>query len=239
MATYLMVHGAWHGAWCWYKVIPLLRAQGHRVIAPDLTGLGINYAPLTDVTLRGWVNQLGVLLEDVADPVVIVAHSRGGIVASALAEKYPNRIERIVYLAGMLLRNGETALGVIEEDGTSLMLGNVEVAADQSYAFVKRESLNEIFYGRTSDQDRVLANLLILPEPIHPSATPLVITEDRFGRVPRVYIETLQDKAIPLGLQRKMHTAIPCQQVFAIDSDHSPFFSQPARLAELLLNAAG
>jgi len=66
-------------------------------------------------------------------------------------------------------------------------------------------------------------------------ATPVAVTQENFGRVPRVYIECLQDRAIPPALQKQMYTATPCRNVLSMDTSHSPFFSAPRALADHLL----
>ena len=67
-----------------------------------------------------------------------------------------------------------------------------------------------------------------------PAVTPIHVTEEGFGRVPRVYIECLQDKVIPPPLQRQMYAKLPCQKVVSMNTDHSPFFSAPQKLTESL-----
>ena len=73
------------------------------------------------------------------------------------------------------------------------------------------------------------------PEPNAPSFTPLHLTAERFGRVPRYYIRCERDRAIGPGLQGRMVEASPCRQVFTLDTDHSPFYSAPMELAKILL----
>src|SRR3990172_12780518 len=82
MSTYIFVHGAWHGGWCWYKVVPLLERAGHRVLAPDLPSLGKDKTPVSEVSLALWAEHLCRLLEAEREPAVLVGHSRGGIVIS-------------------------------------------------------------------------------------------------------------------------------------------------------------
>ena len=67
-----------------------------------------------------------------------------------------------------------------------------------------------------------------------PAVTPIHVTEEGFGRVPRVYIECLQDKVVPLPLQRQMYAKLPCQRVVSMNTDHSPFFSAPQKLTDSL-----
>jgi hypothetical protein len=96
--------------------------------------------------------------------------------------------------------------------------------------------VKETFYGGCSEEDIALARLLLVPEALAPLATPIHITEGNFGRVPRVYIECLRDKALPPALQKKMYATLPCQQVISLDTDHSPFFSAPEELVVHLLS---
>ena len=72
------------------------------------------------------------------------------------------------------------------------------------------------------------------PEPLKPLVTPLRVTMERFGRIPRAYIECSQDRTITLGAQRRMQAALPCDPVLTLASDHSPFFSQPTALAQMI-----
>src|SRR6185295_12685632 len=101
--TFILVHGAWHGAWCWKKLTPLLEAGGVRVIAPDLPSMGADITPPNVITLDYWARFIADIVEREPEPVTLVAHSRGGIVASRAAELAPERIRRIVYVAAYLL----------------------------------------------------------------------------------------------------------------------------------------
>jgi hypothetical protein len=96
--------------------------------------------------------------------------------------------------------------------------------------------LYTICFGECSEKDAAEAKEKLGPQPLLPDITPVRITDDRFGRVPRVYIETLKDRALPIDVQREMYTTIPCRQVITMDSDHSPFLSQPEVLASHLKN---
>ena len=236
MSTYLLIHGSWHGGWCWYQVLPRLEQAGHRVVAPDLPSLGTDRTPIAQISLGTWTDSVCQILDAQAEPVILVGHSRGGILISQAAEKHPEKVKTLVYLAAFLLRNGESLLQVAQEDGTSMVLPNLVMAEDQSYATVQEAALKEAFYGGCSEEDIALARLLLVPEALAPLATPISLTEGNFGRVPRVYIECRRDKAIPPALQKKMYTALPCHKVISMDTDHSPFFSAPEELVTHLLS---
>jgi pimeloyl-ACP methyl ester carboxylesterase len=156
-------------------------------------------------------------------------------VISEAAERRPTKVKTLVYLCAFLLRNGESLLQVAIQDTSSLVVQNLVVADDQSSAVVRDEAIREAFYADCTDDDVALARLCLQPEPMVSNTTPISITEENFGRVPRVYIECLQDRAISPALQKQMYTATPCQQVITMDTSHSPFFSAPQALVEHLV----
>ena len=239
MSTYVLVHGSWHGAWCWYKVIAALERAGHRVLAPDLPSLGIDKTPVADVSLRTWTDSVGRTVSAQTEPVVLVGHSRGGIVISEVAEAMPEKIARLVYVCAFLLRDGESLLQLTRADPTSVLLDNLVPSEDQKSATVRADVVKDAFYAECSDEDVALARSLLAPEAMAPLATPLRLTAERFGRVPRVYIECLRDRAVPPALQKRMYSAQPCERLITIDTDHSPFFSAPDELVSHLLALAG
>ena len=108
MSTYVLVHGSWHGGWCWDKVIPLLKARGHRVVAPDLPGHGRDKTPASDITLRAYADRVCDVLDAEAEPAILVGHSFGGLVITQAAEYRPEKIRTLVYLCAYLLRSGSS-----------------------------------------------------------------------------------------------------------------------------------
>jgi pimeloyl-ACP methyl ester carboxylesterase len=115
MATFVLVHGAWHGGWCWRKVTPLLRAAGHEVHAPTLTGLGERaHLASPAVDLETHVRDVLALLEyEDLWAVILVGHSYGGPVATVVADREPGRVARLVYLDAPIPRDGQCALDLI------------------------------------------------------------------------------------------------------------------------------
>ncbi len=108
MSTFVLIHGAAHGGWCWYKVVPLLEKHGHTVLAPDLPGHGKDKTPVADVTLQLYVDSVCKLLDAQREPVILVGHSMGGGIITQVAEERPERIKWLVYLAAALPRNGQS-----------------------------------------------------------------------------------------------------------------------------------
>ncbi len=92
MSTYVLVHGAWHGSWCWEKVVPLLEQAGHQVEALDLPGHGQDKTPIREITLAAYTNRVCETLDAQAEPVILVGHSLGGMVITQAAEERPAKI---------------------------------------------------------------------------------------------------------------------------------------------------
>jgi pimeloyl-ACP methyl ester carboxylesterase len=236
MSTYVLVHGAWHGAWCWERVVPLLEAQGHSVIAPDLPGIGEDRTPLADVTLEGWARFVAGIAGQQPEPVILVGHSRGGIVVSQAAEYVPDRTRTLVYLAAFLVPDGRTLLDSMRrippwpESQDSLVF-----APDGATSTIAPDAVRRVFYNSTPDEWVARAARLSGPEPMMSFTTPLQVTDGRYGSVDRVYIECTRDRAIAPELQRMMVAEMPCREVITMDTDHSPFYSAPDTLAAHLM----
>lgn len=110
MATFVLVHGAWHGSWCWKRVRAILREAGHEVFTPTLSGLGERAHLLTqDTTLETHIADIVNLLrwEELSD-VVLVAHSYGGFVSRHVVDRCPDRIRHVVYLDAFVPENGQS-----------------------------------------------------------------------------------------------------------------------------------
>lgn len=236
MATFVLVHGSWHGAWCWYRIIPRLRAGGHTVIAPDLSALGADKTPIAEVTLDRWRDDVIRAMEAAMEPVILVGHSRGGLIISAVAEACPERIRKLVYLTAFILRDGENLFAVSSEDQDTLLKGSLQMSGDMLSGTVNDAVIDEAFYGNCPAEDIALARTLLQPEPLKPLMTPVHLTAARYGRVPRVSIECTADKAISIDAQRRMVARTPCERVLSLETDHSPFFSMPDQLVEQLVS---
>jgi pimeloyl-ACP methyl ester carboxylesterase len=234
--TVILIHGAWHGAWCWHKLIPLLEASGARAIAPDLPSMGKDQTPPERVTLSSWARFVADLVEAQVEPVMLVGHSRGGIVVSQAAELIPGRIRHLVYLSAYLLPAGTSLADEARRDAESVIAANM-VPADSGITCTVRESaVREAFYGQCNEEDYQYARARLTPEPLKPLVTPLTITPERFGSVPRAYVETTRDRTVSITSQRRMQATLSCKPVFTLDTDHSPFFSQPEALARILIS---
>lgn len=235
MSTFVLVHGAWHGSWCWDEVVSQLQAAGHNAVTLDLPGRAGDTTPYRQISLASYTDKVRRVVELQSEPVVLVGHSMGGISISASAEQIPDRVRALVFVCAYLLRNGQSLMEVAQSDTNGSLLPYV--AIDQAEACLRVAAdapLADIFYGHCSPSHVARARAMLVAEPLMPGATPLALSADRYGRVPRVYVETTTDNTVPIELQRRMYEASPCARVVTLETDHSPFFSAPAALAAAL-----
>ena len=262
MTTFVLLHGSFHAAWNWHRVVPILRERGHRPVAIDLPAHGRDRRAPQRASLSANVARVLEVIDQAEGDVVLVAHSRMGIVISQAAELRSSRISGLVYLAAYLVPNGKAMMDYAVLDTESLVAQNVTprlppwmlrgirrvtrhpvgrwlvafTLPDLAQRHVlKPEVYRAALYHDCGDEITELARVLLEPEPNWAGFTPLRLSERRYGRVRKVYIECAQDRAVTPTLQRLMLRDTPCDRVFSMDTGHSPFFSQPGRLVDLLV----
>jgi pimeloyl-ACP methyl ester carboxylesterase len=240
---FVLIHGSWHGGWCFDDLAELLRAQGHLVEAPTLPGMGGSEAELAAVTLDGWgefaAQHCRSMRARVGNaPVVLAGHSRGGLVVSAAAERDPQAMDALVYICAMMLPSGmsRAEFKAMEQSNPSFdsiispTAGGAGTVVDQARAGA--------VFAQLSPPERVAAVLpRLLAEPHGPRSKPLSLTPERWGSRPRTYIECTQDRTIPIASQRLMQAHSPGAAVVTLDADHSPYLSRVDALAEALIGA--
>ena len=237
MATFILIHGAWHGGWCWDKVKPLLEKNGHTVVAPDLPGHGEDKTPIADVSLAAYTERVCQVIDRQSEKVILVGHSLGGLSITQAAEQRPDNIELLVYLTALLLKNGESRTSIRRrQPGGSALPSIMEMHPEEGYTLLKEEGLKPTFYHDCSEEDIDLAKVHLGLQALKPMGVPVRTTNENFGSVRRVYIECLQDHALVPEFQKQMYTELPCEQVISMDTSHSPFMSAPGELANHLMS---
>jgi len=232
VTTFILVHGSFHGAWCWDRVLPLIETGGHRAIAVDLPGHGSDRTPVAGRTLSAYVDRVTAVIDAQTEPVVLVGHSMGGVVITQAAENRSKNVEALIYVCAFLPRSGESLIALARTDTQSRLLPNL--VFDAGLHSVRSEAASEVFYHDCPQTEAARASGLLVSEPVAVVETPVHVTEERYGRIPRTYIECTEDRALGLGLQRRMHAAMPCT-VLSLPTGHSPFFAAPERLVEHLI----
>ncbi|GLK86484.1 alpha/beta fold hydrolase [Ancylobacter defluvii] len=238
MANFVLVHGSFHGAWCWQRLVPLLEARGHTVLAPDLPASGGDPALPETADLDSYVTRVCWAIDQLPDDVVLVGHSMGGIVSAQASERRAHRLAATVYVNGLLLTHGASLVSFLDAHADlgveDLVLKNMQVAAGGQTATFPAAAAGEVFYNSCTPEDAAWAAGQLTPQRMKIYADRLDLSAARFGRVRRFYVEGTRDKAVSLAYQRAMTEETPCEAVFTLEGDHSPFLSAPEALAGLL-----
>ncbi len=242
MAGFLLIHGAMHGGWCFDPVADILRARGHVVDAPDLPGMGGDPETLRSVSMTGWTDfaleHLRALRAEVDDGKIVMAgHSRGGLNVSAAAEADPTAMDALVYICALMLPSGMSREGMRE-----LIPANPDMASAAAETMARGLMLGPEhavrFFAQLSPPHLAeAAARRLVAEPPGPLSELVEVTAERWGSLPRTYIECMHDRTIAIEGQRKLIALSPGTRTVTLEADHSPFFSAPDELADALEKA--
>jgi pimeloyl-ACP methyl ester carboxylesterase len=236
--TFVLIHGSWHSAWNWFRVTPILERMGHRVIAPDLPGMGRDKTPIKEVRFDDTVQKLIDLIDETPGQVILVGHSKNGVLISQVAEYRPEKIEKLVYLAAVLAKDGKSAVDYFKLDTKEVLGPHITNYPDSNSSTLGPEIYKEGLYHDCDDDITEMAKVLLSHEPRESATTPIHITDENYGTVRRFYIALTEDRAITPGVQEQMYSEMPCEKVYTMATSHSPFFSRPQELVDILLQIA-
>jgi pimeloyl-ACP methyl ester carboxylesterase len=182
---FVLVHGAWHGGWCWRRVARLLRDAGHEVFTPTLTGFGERAHLLSaDIGPDTLVQDLvGVLDSEELTDVVLVGHSFGALVALAVAERVPERLRRIVLLDGLVVDAGETPFA-----GLSPASAAARTAAAEASGGVAFPPPGGAAFGLADPEDIAWVDRRLTPHPLRTYAEPFPLHAPLGGGRPVTYV---------------------------------------------------
>ncbi|XP_065873483.1 methylesterase 1-like [Euphorbia lathyris] len=248
----VLVHGAGHGAWCWYKVKPMLEAAGHRVTALDLAASGIHPAKIEEVcTLGEYTEPLLYFLACLPpeERVVLVGHSLGGMNLALAMETFPHKIAVAVFLTALMPDTEHRPSFVIEK---FLERTPTEAWLDTKFFPYSSRLMHQIailfgpnylanMYQLSPVKDIELGKLLVRPSSffLHDLCEARNFTSEKYGSVKKVFIISEQDKAIPPDFQRWMIQNYHVHQVFNIEeSDHMVMLSKLKELTNHLSQIA-
>lgn len=228
---FVLVHGGFHGAWCWEKLIPELTKRGHEAVALDCPGHGKRAAE--DATLAGYRDAVA---QAIRPGDVVVGHSMGGFTTTAAVDAAIDKVSHVVYLAAGLPIEGE-AMTTAGAGRTSQRQSTVEMVDEgRKMAMVSKQAATDFFFHDCSPEMIDWAWERLTPQPMQPMIEPISVP--RFWQVspPRSLILCRQDRATGAGDAGNVRTSqrLGVEPLW-LDTSHSPFLSQPALCAETIL----
>ena len=236
MSHYILIHGAWEESRMWGNVSPILEQIGHTVTTIDLPGHGQNKQPISNVTMENYIQTIVGAINQLNRNVILVGHSMAGAVISQVAERIPEKIEKLIYVAAFLLKEGGSILEAMQGDPDCEFFPKIVFSEDQSYATVPEQALRSIGFHDVDEKviQRVLP-LMTEQQATEPFMAKVVVSDENFGSVPKIYIRTTIDRVISPALQDMMIADWKVETVLDLESGHFPAFSVPEKLAELML----
>ncbi|MGI9421607.1 MAG: alpha/beta fold hydrolase [Hyphomicrobiaceae bacterium] len=236
MTHYVLVHGAWEAAWSWDETRQVLERQGHKVTAIDLPGTAANQRAIAQVTMDSYVQAVADVIRPLDRQVTMVGHSLAGAVISQVAELMPEKIERLIYAAGFLLKDSDSAIEAMQRDPDGEFLPELVFSEDQSSVTAAPNVWRDKAFHDVDEAK--IANVLPLvdrAQSTEPFAAKVSLSEQRFGSVPKLYIRTSLDKMVSPKLQDVMLGNWNVDEVHFLQSGHFPTLSMPEELADLML----
>lgn len=242
MADYLLVHGAWHGAWCWQRVLPVLIQAGHRAHAVTLTGLGERAHLLSpDIDLETHIQDVTAAMDaEELNDVVLVVHSYAGMLGTAVADRRPERLAHLVYLDAVLPQPGEMWSSTHASD---TRLARIAAAkADPLHSF---PAPDPSVFG-LSGADHAWVKRRQTPHPCGPYTHGLDFDPQRVASVPRTFINCTEPALGTIDASRSRMLDplfwggawLPGSQLVEMKTGHDAMVSDPQRLLTCLLALA-
>jgi len=231
MTDFVLVHGAWHGAWCWRKILPSLWATGHRAFAVTLTGLGEREHLMSpDIPLATHIDDVAAVIEtEELTRLVLVGHSYAGLLITAVADRYAERIVRLVYVDAIVPRSGE-----------SWSSSHDESARQARRAAISRDGViappPSSAYGLTGE-DAAWVDRRQRPHPGTVYEDVLHFDEARVAGLPRTFVDCTSPALPAIERSRQRVRSEPGWQVVEIATGHDPMISAPAQLLDILEQA--
>ena len=231
--TFVLVHGAWHGGWCWRRVSDLLERQGHKVFTPTLTGLGER-----SHLLRAGIN-VSTHVTDVANVlkweglsnVVLCGHSYGGLVVSGVAEQMISAIGSIVFLDAFVPENSDSMAALT----SGAVRDNLKIAAERGDLGVPARSAAAFL---VNDKDQAWVDAMCVPQPIGTMTEKITLTgaRERIGKKAYIRASAYPNPGFDTAYARvKADTS---WRTYEVPCGHDVMVDMPERLAEILVEVA-
>ncbi|MBA2708991.1 MAG: alpha/beta fold hydrolase [Tatlockia sp.] len=235
---FLLIHGSWHGAWCWKKLTPFL-SKNHHVTCLELPGSGQRFGEIDQVTLPLLTDTLRQFLTEATSPVTVIAHSFAGLLIAQLAECFDDIIHHSFYLAAWLPREGYSLVDMAMEYNNSELPTIFKPAEKTNWLALDPIGAKTIFYHDCNEEDQNYAAERLKPKNSLPDQTKLSAVKNNQSLAKSTYIICSEDKVIKPSSQLDMAIRFGFTKTQCIDfpSGHSPFLAKPELLSKILLES--
>lgn len=232
---FLLIHGAWHGGWCWDGVIAELEKAGHKAIAVTLPGHHPN-DDRSQIQFSDYVNKITAVLEEQSRPVIIVGHSSAGFMLQAAAPKVPDKVEQLIFLNAFILPNGKSQFDLVPPEVSEGMIAAANASLDNCVPIMEEFIRNVLMEGEPVDLQNALISRLV-PQPIALFTTPVDTQNFDNLSVPKSVVFCKKDISLPPDAYLEMAKSLGKYKLVELDGGHEALFTNAPIVAQGLLQA--
>jgi pimeloyl-ACP methyl ester carboxylesterase len=234
--TFVLVHGAWHGGWCWSRVADRLRAAGHQVFTPTQTGLGERKHLLSkDITLDTFTKDIANVIEaEELTKIVLVGHSFGGLVISGVADAMPERFRHLVYLDSLVVEGGKSPFDGLPADVAAAR----RKAAEESSGGLSLPAPPPSAFGVSDAKDTEWVKRRLTPHPLGTYSSTLNIKGPVGNNLPRTYIHCTNPSYAAVQASRNWVKAQQGWRWAEIATGHDAMVMAPDEVARMLIGVS-
>jgi pimeloyl-ACP methyl ester carboxylesterase len=237
--TFVLVHGAFQSASGWQQVSDSLTSQGHTVIAVDLPGRDAQGEAAKQITLDAYIDEIADAVAGAGEPVVLVGHSFAGMTITAVADRVPEQIKKLIYVAAYVPENGESMEKLaISDTDNGFTQKTFVIAKDYSHAVLLAEDQVRVFAQDATAMEAEQLVASMIREPLGPIGTPVALSNEGGSKVSKAYVRTLNDATVSPTLQSWMIDRAGITDVVDVDSGHAPYLTAVDELTAALVTLA-
>ncbi len=232
---FILIHGAWHGGWCWDGVIEKLKNAGHTAEAPTLPG----HHPEDDrsnIGLNDYVDKIVGILKQQTDSVVLVGHSSAGFLLQEAAPKSADKISHLIFLNAFILPNGKSQFDLVPPEVSEGMTAAAKASPDNCVPVDEDFVRNMLMAGEPVEKQDALVGRLV-PQPLAIFTTPVDTHNFDKLTIPKSVVFCKADASLPPGAYLNMAQVLGEHKLFEVEGGHETFFTNPGVVAEALQQA--
>ena len=232
---FVLLHGAWHGGWCWEGVMEELRKAGHTAEAPTMPGHN-REDDRSQIEFSDYIEKIVSVLDRQKEPVVLVGHSSAGFLMQAAASKVSGKIARLIFHNAFILPDGKSQFDVVPPEVAEGMTMAAKASPDNCVP-VDEGFVRNMLMGKdpVERQDALISRLV--PQPISLFTTPVNTTDFDSLKIPRTVLFCRDDASLPPGAYLGMARGLGQFDLIEMDGGHETLFTNPAVVAKALVRA--
>jgi pimeloyl-ACP methyl ester carboxylesterase len=232
---FVLLHGAWHGGWCWDAVIKALEKAGHTAEAPTMPGHHPN-DDRADIEFENYVGKIAEVLNKQVSPVVLVGHSSAGFLIQSAAPKVPDNIAQLIFLNAFILPDGKCQFDLVPPEASEGMTAAANASPDNSVPVIEDFVRDQLMGGESAEMQDALISRLV-PQPMALFTTPVSTGDFEKLTIPKTVVFCKDDASLPPGAYLGMAQGLGEYNLIEVGGSHEALFTNPGVVAQGLIEA--